>query len=703
MRLLSVDIQGFKSFAKHVHISFGPGTTGIVGPNGSGKSNTAEAIRWVLGEQSSKALRAKERTDVIYVGEGGKSSRATVTLTFDNESERFPIAAPEIAITRSLTLQGESQYLVNNEPIRLIDLQQMLAEAGIGTKSYTVISQGAVDRYLTATPQGRKELFDEATGIKSLQIKLNLSKQKLDKTKQHADEVRAILTELAPRVTFLKRQVDRYDLREKYEKEFRVSQELWYNNAWHTAAKELERLQAEQGVLASRIQSARTKREQLERETLEKLSVIQTYETTIQAHNAWKRGQENLFQLLEKTREERKKAEALLNNRKEESSSVDWNTAARSVLKECEQCITAFLQDSPWDNEKIQIVHSSIKKTLSQSESKKSQDSTPLLQAVARLGAIEQEQERQLRSLVEPPKPSKEAKETLENGISTQNLSRDLETVREEEIQAQREDSAISSAQEQLRRDLTLLEQEILRECGTATLTKITTSLPEKKKIPSDQELRLLSQKIASIGDRDPLIIKEYEEANTRFNSLQDQLLDIEAAMQDIEEWIVQVTAQMKENFEEQFARIQKSFSQYFIQLFGGGKAELRSTEEGMDIIVMPPKKRPRHVALLSGGERTLTSLALIFAILDVQKPPFIVFDEVDAALDEANSKRFAQLLSTRSHSTQSIVISHNRETMSVADVLYGVTMHVDGTSHLYSVKIEDIANIPSETPQMQV
>lgn len=699
MRLLSVDIQGFKSFAKRVHISFGPGITGIIGPNGSGKSNTAEAIRWVLGEQSSKALRAKERTDIIYVGEAGRSSRATVTLTFDNESGRFPISAPTIAITRSLTLQGESEYLVNNEPIRLIDLQQMLAEAGVGTKSYTVISQGAVDRYLTATPQGRKELFDEATGIKSLQIKLNLSHQKLTKTKQHAEEVRAILTELSPRITFLKRQVDRYDLREKYEREFRTNQELWYHNAWHTASKELDRLAADQSVFASRIREARAQRETIEKETLKTISQVQTQETAVIAYDTWKKERETLTNLLKKTKEDRQSAEELLATEKMKDSITNWNDTARSVLRDCEQCIAAFMQGSPWDATRLQKIQSSIQQTLRTSDTAPQKDIAPLLEAVTRLAAIEQEQERQLRSLVEPSKPS----EKSTHPISSKSLAEKLEKAREAEIQAEREDSAIASAKDQLQRDIALLEQEILRECGTAVLGKITTSLPERKKVPTDQELRLLSQKIASIGERDPLVIKEYEEAKSRFDSFQNQLLDIEAAMRDIEDWITEVTSQMEKNFQEQFTKIQASFSKYFTQLFGGGRAELQSTEEGMDIIVMPPKKRPRHITLLSGGERTLTSLALIFAILDVQEPPFIVLDEVDAALDEANSKRFSQLLQTRAHGTQSIVISHNRETMSVADILYGVTMHIDGTSHLYSVKIEDIANIPSETPQMQV
>lgn len=704
MQLLSATLQGFKSFEKRINVTFKPGVTGIIGPNGSGKSNIAEAIRWVLGEQSSKALRAKERTDVIYIGEKGKSSRATVTLTFDNTSGRFPLKASEIAVTRSLTLQGESEYLVNNEPIRLIDLQQMLAEAGIGTKSYTVISQGTVDRYLTATPQGRRELFDEATGIKSLQIKLGLSRQKCEKTKLHAEEVRAILEELLPRVTFLKRQVDRYEKREQYETAFRTKQQLWYHHAWQNASKELERLAAEQNTLASRIQDARTKRTHMEKETMETLHSAQKQENSAFAHATWKKEHDTLTTLLTKTSQDKKKVEELLVQQEPTNTSRnDWPTTALIVLRDCQQYFASLIAGETLDIARLKNLQSSVQNILSGTNTDKPHIAPSLLQDVTRLTAIEQEQKRQLEYLTEPAKPTVLSNQALSETSSREVATRNLERLRSEEIQLEREDSAIASALQQLRSDLSILEQEILRECGTATLTRITTSLPEEKEVPTDQELRTLSQKIASIGEKDPLVIKEYEEARIRFDSLQSQLSDIEATMQDIEEWITQVTAQMKENFQEQFARIQQSFSEYFIQLFGGGKAELASSEEGVDIIVAPPKKRPRHIALLSGGERTLTSLALIFAILDVQKPPFIVLDEVDAALDEANSKRFASLLNTLSHITQSIVISHNRETMSVADILYGVTMHIDGTSHLYSVSIEDIAPIPQETVQMQV
>jgi len=579
MILVRADIQGFKSFAKRIHISFKPGITAVIGPNGSGKSNIAEAIRWVLGEQSTKALRAKERSDVLYAGEHGKATKAAVTLTFDNEEGRFPIHAAEITVTRSLTIQGESEYLVNNESVRLIDLTQMLAQSGIGTKSYTVISQGTVDRYLTATIQGRKELFDEATGIKSLQIKLGIANQKLEKTKQHAAQVRAIVDELAPRVTFLQRQINRYEQREQYEANFRIQQKLWYAHAWHNAAKELERLETEKSAHMTTIEHTRTKRIHVEQET---------------------------------------------------------GKTTRSILQDCKACLEVIIAGDIVDLVTIKRVHADIEKSLA---------------------------------------PAK----------------RVLDTSYEQEIRAEREDSAITAALEQLRNDLALLEQEILRECGSSALASITSQPPTEENIPTDQELRALSQKIASIGEKDPVVIKEYEEAKSRLQSLETQLSDIEITMDDILQSVQALHIQMKENFQKQFTRIQQSFTENFTELFGGGKADIISVPDGVDIIIAPPKKRPRHVTLLSGGEKTLTSLALIFAILDVQKPPFIVLDEVDAALDEANSKRFASLLAKRSHSTQSIVISHNRETMSVADILYGVTMHSDGTSHLYSVTIQDI------------
>ncbi|MEK7623513.1 MAG: AAA family ATPase, partial [Patescibacteria group bacterium] len=181
MYLKSLEIHGFKSFAEKVGLTFLPPTAGrhsltaIVGPNGSGKSNVADAIRWVMGEQSMKTLRGKKGEDIIFAGgEGrGKMGEARVTMTLDNSDQRMPIPYDEVVITRSIDRLGSSEYLICGNPTRLFDLQVLLAQAQFGHGSYSVIGQGMIDRLPLQTPSERKDFFDEACGIKEFQIKRN--------------------------------------------------------------------------------------------------------------------------------------------------------------------------------------------------------------------------------------------------------------------------------------------------------------------------------------------------------------------------------------------------------------------------------------------------------------------------------------------------------------------------------------------------
>ncbi len=626
MRLLSIELAGFKSFAKRVHVSFGPGITGVVGPNGSGKSNIAEAIRWVLGEQSTKALRAKERTDVIYSGSLGNADRAQVTLTFDNESRKFPVAAAEIAITRSLYRNSESRYMVNGEDVRLIDLHHMLASSGIGTKSYAVISQGTVDHYLTATPDARRELFDEATGIKPLKITLATSNQKLVRAHAHADEIRVVLAELTPRVTFLQRQINRYEKRDQWEQEFREKQRTWYASAWHTAQEATHSSQAvleEAGQTIIRTRNARVAAEETK---------MQSIATSVQS-----------------------------------VPKTPWATQVRTLLRASHAALENIVAGKTVDTQELQSLLASI---------------TKILQA-----------------------DGTHQSHAIPQSTTYAAASSALESARQQEIAAEREEAACRIGFEQAQRAVAHLEQEILRECGTQFLSALPdTPFDSLRSLGvNHSDLRQLADKISSVGQRDELVVKEYEEASKRAQQFSQQLQDIEATIQDITHCIDEVTIQMNNTFARQFEQINASFRSFFIDLFGGGEANLVQSVEGIDITVTPPRKRTRHISLLSGGERALTSLALLFAILQAQEPPFIVLDEVDAALDEANSRRFAILLKEQSHTTQSIVISHNRETMVVANVLYGVTMHADGVSTLYSVKLEDIAHEHLDVPAMQV
>lgn len=626
MKLVSLDIQGFKSFAKRSHIAFGPGITGVVGPNGSGKSNIAEAIRWVLGEQSTKALRAKERTDVLYSGSLGNVGRAFVQLTFDNESGKFPVDAAEIAIARVLHKDGESRYMVNGEDVRLIDLQHMLAVSGVGTKSYAVISQGTVDQYLQATPAGRRELFDEATGIKPLKITLAAAEQKLARATTHADEIRAIVAELHPRVTFLSRQIDRYEKRDIWEQEFKNKQRTWYTSAWHALQHEMRSSQAA-------LEDARR--------------------AIINARNARIAAEEANIQSLTSTSHVEPK--------------LSWVAQSRTLLRASHTAITAIVRGEPQEQSRLQILATSIEALLKTEHTQKP------------------------RVL---PQPNTHAE-----------ISTTLEIARSAEIAAERKEATCRIELEQTEREAAEMQQEIRRECGTAFFTEITTGPQEiENTAPSDPaDLRKLAEKIASVGVRDEIVVREYEEATQREQHFQEQLNDIEYARRDIEQCITDVSSQIRETFNRQLKQITSNFQVFFTALFGGGEANIIQDEEGITVTVTPPRKRARHISLLSGGERSLTSIALLLAVLRAQQPPFIVLDEVDAALDEANSRRFAKLLQTQTQTTQSIVISHNRETMAAANALYGVTMHSDGVSTLYSVKIEDISAINLDVPTMAV
>jgi chromosome segregation protein len=182
MYLKKLEINGFKSFANRTSLDFLPdcdlangakcGITAIVGPNGSGKSNVADAIRWAIGEQSSKNLRGKKSEDVIFAGTDKKSrlGTASVTLHFDNSDKRIPIEFAEVSIARKVYRSGESEYLINGSRVRLIDVVDLLAKAGIGKDSYCVITQGMSDAVLNATATERRAIFEDAAGVKQYQI-----------------------------------------------------------------------------------------------------------------------------------------------------------------------------------------------------------------------------------------------------------------------------------------------------------------------------------------------------------------------------------------------------------------------------------------------------------------------------------------------------------------------------------------------------
>jgi chromosome segregation protein len=229
--LEKLEIQGFKSFANPSQLVFNRELTSIVGPNGSGKSNIADAVRWVLGEQSVKLLRGKKSDDVIFAGSDKKSrlSFAQVDMYLDNSDKQAPIDYEKIVITRKIYRDGESEYLLNNTKVRLADIQILLAKSRIGQKSYSVIGQGTVDHLLTLSAQERKDFFDEATGVKQYQMKKDQAVNKLLATHENLLQADQVLQEITPRLRSLARQVKRLEIKEELETNLHEAQTHYYS------------------------------------------------------------------------------------------------------------------------------------------------------------------------------------------------------------------------------------------------------------------------------------------------------------------------------------------------------------------------------------------------------------------------------------------------------------------------------------------
>ncbi|MGN0349537.1 MAG: chromosome segregation protein SMC [Roseburia sp.] len=210
MYLKSIEVQGFKSFANKIVFDFHNGITGIVGPNGSGKSNVADAVRWVLGEQSAKQLRGASMQDVIFAGTENRKplSYAYVAITMDNSDHALTVDFEEVTVARRVYRSGESEYLINGSPCRLKDVTELFYDTGIGKEGYSIIGQGQIEKVLSGKPEERRELFDEAAGIVKYKKRKAAAQKKLETERENLVRVNDILSELERQVGPLERQAE---------------------------------------------------------------------------------------------------------------------------------------------------------------------------------------------------------------------------------------------------------------------------------------------------------------------------------------------------------------------------------------------------------------------------------------------------------------------------------------------------------------
>ncbi|MGC8779886.1 MAG: AAA family ATPase, partial [Anaerolineae bacterium] len=257
MRFLkTLQLHGYKTFASKTEFVFDAGVTAIVGPNGSGKSNIADGLRWVLGEQSYNTLRGKRTEDMIFSGseQRARLGMAYVSLTLDNSTGWLPIDFSEVEIARRAYRSGENEYYINGNRVRLRDITELLGKSGLSERTYSIIGQGLIDQALSQRPEERRKLFEEAAGITVHQSKRDQARQKLEEARANLTRARDIISELTPRLRYLKGQARRATEYQQLKADLTAQLRIWYGYQWRQAALAVaaaqERLQIATEVVA---------------------------------------------------------------------------------------------------------------------------------------------------------------------------------------------------------------------------------------------------------------------------------------------------------------------------------------------------------------------------------------------------------------------------------------------------------------------
>ena len=763
MFLKKVEISGFKSFAHKTVLEFASGNdtpddgkrfpiTAVVGPNGSGKSNVADSIRWAMGEQSMKNLRGKKSEDIIFAGSGkkGQLGSAWVTLYFDNHDKRIPLEFSEVAITRKLFRSGESEYQINGSKVRLLDVIDLLAKAGVGKESYCVVNQGMSDATLNATPVERRTVLEDAAGVKHFQIKKERAIKKLDSTRENLGRVGDLLKEIEPHLRMLKRQAEKAQKGKEVADLLKEKQTKLYSFLWHSFQEEKENVLGEKGDFGARMMNVQReadkindelskqskevqnsgKQDELERKKQELLSELNKLEKELvitEGRVVIERERMNSQKIIEsipvdldyvkeKLSNIRKNQDELINRIKNAEKLEDLQD-----IKEFARAIDQELFDLYEEvgkgkvetkNEKAEAEKREMEKKIEELENSR-------LEIEKRIG--------ELRTEIE--KAGKEIEREIEAGREMRQkffeLEREYNKKQEElgKLKDQFNEYKIKQARIEVR------EEDLTNEIKNEIKIEAQNLKFDGEKVVQEElekEIYRLKVQWEQIGGIDPMIVDEYEETKKRFEFLTKESADLEDAIKSLREVIKEMDQKINEVFKDAFEKINEEFSKYFKIIFGGGQAHLVKsrikrqeaknknaeneesdenkdveieTDEaeeikedvGIDISACPPGKKINNLSMLSGGERSLTSLALLFAIIAYNPPPFAILDEVEAALDEANSRRFSRIITELSDNTQFITITHNRETMRQASLLFGVTMGEDGISKLLSVRLDQV------------
>ena len=750
--LKRLEVVGFKSFAKKTILDFSSATTAIVGPNGSGKSNVAEAFRFALGEQSMKSMRGKRAEDLIWGGSHSmpRANRAAVAVIFDNSPiggfgdalRPFKIDFDEVVIERAVHRDGASEYAINGSRVRLRDVLELLASANIGQTEHHIISQGEADRVMLVHPRERRAMLEDALGLRIYEFKKREAQGKFAKTEENITQINALRRELAPHLRFLARQVEKLERTDELRRQLvALAQTYFAIEDAHIAGEKLKAT-SEQQQVNERLAMTSAELARIEDSAAEGGDGVKWLAALREAE----RSLANVRSTKSELARELGRIEGALGATKERSARAAREPYAKVPREELSALAEGIVQETEradsFESAKAALgaVAVAVKVFVSRFVSS---DDGFLGDEERAAYALEEKHKALLADDVALGRELEAAESALQRAREALTAHEEMSREERRRILVLAEEKATHESaiarSEARERELTHLAEELDRTkaemialagrdaISYEPLTQVRdeerpTRLAEdveSRRVQEERKRQLerLFIRLEEAGGAGEEVRGEHKETSEREAFLARELEDLAKSAAGLQSLIRDLDTELAKHFADGLAKVNASFNEYFALMFGGGSARLvleewdevesdaesgedadepgneverKDRKQGIEIAVSLPKKKVRSLMQLSGGERALTSIALIFAMSQVNPPPFLILDETDAALDEANSRRYGDMIENLAKHSQLIVITHNRETMSRAGTLYGVTMGGDGVSKLLSVKFED-------------
>jgi len=728
MRLKSLKLAGFKSFVDPIEIDFPGIMCGIVGPNGCGKSNIIDAIKWVKGELSAKSLRSESLQDVIFNGSDSRKpvSHCSVELAFDN-SENFLggeyLKFDEVSVKREMGRDGQSTYFINNAVARRRDVQDLFLGTGLGGNSYAIIEQGIISSLVGAKPEELRSYVEEAAGISKYKERKRETESRIRRTSENISRLKDLEDEVKRSIRRLKAEANltsRYKKLRVKEQEFQkfiVNDDLKVLLASMNESqkendsidKDLEKIDgdrlnfvAKRDVVKTKLMEGLKELEDEQRSFFEagaKISLIEEKERTVNVR------------INDLINEEKKNITNLDDLSKELGSSDNsMDDLDKKILEQIKsdslKAIAKLEADlSSKDETQLTASFQNFWQKGYEFGQGQSGDASEKIDSLKKQFA---ERNKQIINEVESLKK--------ELGKEKSELTNFIELRKNQELKVMELKANQDKANEELRNfesEITKLETEkdrIVHQRNEKELNKRSIEIEVKEKqeklhsfeeikdIEGEREeiivdLEKLQKRIMNLGPINFAAPETLEAEVQRKEVLSGQIEELEVSLNKLDEAIRKIDRESNKSFHDCLNSVNKHLEEMFPKLFGGGFCKLdlldKTEDSGLMLMARLPGKKNTKLSQLSGGEKALTALALVFSLFSINPAPFCLLDEVDAPLDDENTARFINLVNEMSEKVQFIFVTHNKISMEKSTHLLGVTMRDLGVSKVVSVDVE--------------